>query len=153
MSDGRTEAMRGSYFSDSKYINKEQRVTPEKITKLKDNEVFIFGSNKSGRHGKGAAKQAIKWGAIYGQGEGIQGQTYAIPTKDNNIKTLPIIEIQKYVGNFIEYACKHKDQIFLVTPIGCGLAGYSESDIAPLFKNVLFLTNIHLPENFWKYII
>lgn len=152
MSDGRTEALRGSYFSSNKYIFKDRRTTPENITELKDNEIFIFGANLKGAHGKGAAKQALTWGAIYGQAEGIQGRTYAIPTKDKYIKTLPIYYIKKYVDNFIEFAENNKDKIFLVTPIGCGLAGLKPKDVAPLFKNAKYIKNIHLPDIFWKYI-
>jgi len=153
MSGGLDEAFRGSYFSTNKYIFKDRRITPENITKLKENEIFVFGSNTEGRHGKGAAKTSLKWGAIYGQGFGIQGQTYAIPTKNGNFKVLPINEIKPYVDNFIDYAGENQDKIFLVTEIGTGLAGLKHENIAPLFKNAKFLINVYLPEKFWKYII
>jgi len=150
MSDGRSEALRGSYFSENKYIFKSTRITEEKITKLKKNEIFVFGSNEGGRHGKGAAKQALTWGAIYGQAEGIQGRTYGIPTKDETVRrVLSIKEIKPYVDRFIEYAGENKDKTFLVTEIGCGLAKLKPKDIAPLFENAKFLTNVHFSERFW----
>lgn len=97
-------------------------------------EIFVFGSNESGVHGAGAALTAhIHYGAIFGAGNGIQGQSYAIPTKDFNIMTLPIESIKKYVDEFIEYAKSHGNLKFFVTAIGTGLAGYAHSDIAPLF--------------------
>jgi len=111
-------------------------------------EIFVFGSNLAGRHGKGAALHARKnWGAIYGVGEGIQGQSYAIPTKDGNLDTLPLVEIEKHVRTFVEYAAAHPEMIFWVTPIGCGLAGYRHDEIAPFFGGDL-PNNIHLPEEF-----
>lgn len=152
MSDGFSESMRGTYFSSSKYINKDKRITPEVITELKDNEIFTFGANLKGIHGKGAAKQAITWGAIWRQSEGLQGKTYAIPTKDKSIRTLPIQEIKPYVNRFIEFAKNNTDKIFLVTPIGCGLAGLNPKDVAPLFKDAKYINNIHLPEVFWKHL-
>jgi hypothetical protein len=98
--------------------------------------IFVFGSNLAGRHGAGAALCAIKeHGAKYGQGIGRQGNSYAIPTKDENIRTLPLVNIQKYVEEFIAYAKEHNNEIFYVTRIGCGLAGYSDTDIAPMFIN------------------
>ena len=98
--------------------------------------IFVFGSNLSGRHGKGAAKDAVeKHGAVYGQAKGRQGNSYAIPTKDEQFKTLSIEEISGYVNNFLEYAKKHQDEIFYVTPVGTGLAGLHIYQIAPLFKN------------------
>jgi hypothetical protein len=126
-------------------------ITPEKITELKQNEIFVFGSNESGIHGAGAAKQALKWGAKYGQPEGLKGNTYAIPTKNKSItRTLSINEIKIYVDRFIEFAVIHSELTFLVTEIGCGLAGLKPIDVAPLFADVvkLKLNNIHLPTNF-----
>lgn len=98
-------------------------------------EIFCFGSNLAGRHGAGAARMALQYGAVYGNGVGIQGNTYAIPTKDKSLKVLPIAIIQAYVRAFIAYTKKHDDKFF-ITRIGCGLAGYSDSDIAPLFKGI-----------------
>ena len=99
-------------------------------------EIFVFGSNLAGRHGKGAALTAYRnYGAIYGQGIGIQGNSYAIPTKDEQIQTLPLHKIKKYVEQFIKFAKLNPDMIFKVTAIGTGLAGYDEVDIAPMFNN------------------
>ncbi len=127
------------------------RITPEKITYLNSNEVFVFGSNESGRHGKGAAKTAMKWGAVYGQAEGLQGMTYGIPTVNATITDkLPIEKIKYYVNNFLDFAMKNQ-YTFLVTPIGTGLAGWTIEDIAPLFRGTLALTNVYLPKRFWDY--
>ncbi len=125
-------------------------VTPEYISDLRPNEVFVFGSNLAGRHGKGAAKQAMRLGAIRGVPEGLSGQTYAIPTKDFHLDTLPIEDIRESVGKFLAFAATRKDLVFLVTKIGCGLAGYSPSDIAPLFHECRIPLNVHLPESFWR---
>lgn len=109
------------------------------------NAVFVFGSNLAGRHGAGAAKFArMNHGAIYGRGTGRQGNSYAIPTKDLALKTLPLNKIQHYVAEFLAYARQNPELIFEVTKIGCGLAGYSESDIAPMFASAP--TNCALPD-------
>lgn len=151
MSDGRSEAMRGTYFSSNKYMFRSQRTTPENITELKDMEVFVFGSNQGGKHGKGAAKQALTWGAVYGVAEGLQGKTYAIPTKDKSIRrTLSIDEIKPYVDRFIDFAQEYPEITFLVTEIGCGLAGLKPKQVAPLFEKAKYIRNIHLPERFWR---
>jgi len=128
------------------------RITPNNIKSLKDNEIFVFGSNESGIHGAGAAKLAkTLWGAIYGKAEGIQGRCYAIPTKNKDIsKTLSVDQIQIYVDNFINFAKCYPTLIFLVTEIGCGLAGLTPKQVAPLFKNSVDIENIYLPESFWK---
>lgn len=126
------------------------RITPENITNISDNEVFVFGSNLSGIHGKGAAKTALKWGAKWGQSNGIQGKTYAIPTKDASIRrTLTIEEIKPFVDEFIEFAKANENLIFFVTEIGCGLAGLKPKEVAPLFKDAVNVFNIHLPPRFW----
>ena len=125
------------------------------ITQLKENEIFVFGSNEAGIHGAGAALQAYEqFGAIWGVGFGPQGQTFAIPTKDWNIKTLGLIYIYTYVKRFIDYARNKSELKFLVTEIGCGLAGYTPEDIALAFKNVVYMriNNIILPESFVKVI-
>ncbi|HLS54189.1 MAG TPA: hypothetical protein VK031_09460 [Tissierellaceae bacterium] len=99
--------------------------------------VFVFGSNLAGRHGKGAALFARKhYGAIYGQGVGMQGHSYAIPTKDYNLRTLPLATIEGYVEEFKSFTREHPDKLFIITPIGTGLAGYSKKDIWPMFKGV-----------------
>ena len=118
-----------------------------KITKLKQNEIFVFGSNEYGIHGAGAALFAKNnFGAIQNCGYGLQGQSFAIPTKDKNIKTLPLWAINNYIIAFRIYAIRAKHLIFLVTPIGCGLAGYKYADIAPMFINMP--TNVILPPEF-----
>lgn len=127
------------------------RITPENVYFLEDNQVFVFGSNLESRHGKGAAKRAMRFGAKYGQSQGLQGQAYAIPTKNLTInKGLPLDEIRSYVDNFIEFAYKNKDKEFLVVEIGCKLAGHSPKTIAPLFRNAINIENIHLPQSFWN---
>lgn len=116
------------------------------ITKLQPGEVFVFGSNLAGRHGAGAALQAIKWGARRGKGFGRHGQTYAIPTKDFHLQPLPLDKIQTYVTIFLHYAMSSPLDRFLVTEIGCGLAGYTPHQIAPMFINLT--PNVVLPPRF-----
>lgn len=111
------------------------------------NQVFVFGSNLAGRHGAGAALYAkLHHGAQYGVGIGRQGNSYGIPTKDENIKTLSLDRIARYVEDFLEYAKVNEDEDFMVTAIGCGLAGYSPEDIAPMFAGAP--NNCKLPEEF-----
>lgn len=113
--------------------------------------IFVFGSNLAGIHGAGAALYARKHhGAIYGQGIGLQGQSYAIPTKDARSITLPIREITKYVNQFIDFAGRSPSMAFMVTRIGCGLAGYTDIQIAPLFKDAT--ENCVLPNEWEQYI-
>jgi len=112
------------------------------ITQLNSNQIFVFGFNLAGRHGKGAALTAYKkFGAIYGKGIGPQGKCYAIPTKDHNLKVLPLNTIQKYIIEFIGYAKANPQLEFLLTPVGTGLAGYSiqqlESILPELPTNVI----------------
>ena len=127
-----------------------ERTTPENIKSLAENQIFVFGSNLSGRHGKGAAKTALGWGAKWGQAKGLQGKTYGIPTKDASIRrTLTIEEIKPFVDEFIEFAKDNPNLIFLVTEIGCGLAGLKPKEVAPLFKEAVNVFNIHLPPRFW----
>ena len=126
--------------------NKE--FTPERITELKPNEVFVFGSNLGGYHGGGAARIAMeKFGAVWGQGVGLQGQSYAIPTMQGGVET-----IEPYVDEFIRFAKAHPDLKFLVTRIGCGIAGFKDSEIAPLFKDALDTENVILPKEFVDYL-
>ena len=124
------------------------RITPEHITELKPNEVFVYGSNTAGRHGKGAAKDAMKWGAKYCVGEGLMGNTYAIPTKDENLKRLRIDFIFAYVKIFNRFVKEHPELTFLVTPIGCGLACYDPAAIAHMFKPIMEFDNVYLPKIF-----
>ena len=132
----------------------ENRTSPDSIEKVAENEVFVFGSNESGRHGKGAAKQALTWGAKYGQAAGLQGRTYGIPTKNASVtKPLTLDKIQKYADEFIDFAISRPELTFLVTEIGCGLSNYEPKDIAPLFERAKDVQNIHLPRRFWKKLI
>lgn len=121
--------------------------SPAHITRLAPNEVFVFGANTRGAHGAGAAKTArVKFGAEPGVGEGPTGQCYAIPTKDYNIQTLPLEAISFSVAQFLKYARQHPELTFLVTAIGCGLAGYSPKQIAPMFAGAP--ENVRLPVEF-----
>lgn len=129
----------------------ENRLTPELITKLEPNQVFVFGSNLSGKHGKGAAKTALTWGAKWGQAAGLQGRTYGIPTKDASVRNvLTVNQIKLFVDEFIKFAKDNPNLIFLVTEIGCGLSNYKPKEIAPLFKDAIGIENIHLPKRFWR---
>ncbi|MBO7371681.1 MAG: hypothetical protein J6U34_04145 [Bacteroidales bacterium] len=121
------------------------RITPHFIDKLTEGEIFVFGSNLAGQHMGGAARAAYdKFGAIWGQGVGLQGQSYAIPTMQGGVDT-----IKPYVDDFIEFAKTHPEMRFLVTRIGCGIAGFTDSEIAPLFKDAIPISNIFLPDTFW----
>jgi hypothetical protein len=131
----------------------KDRITSEDIKTLKENEVFVYGDNLAHRHGKGAAKHAMKFGAKYGLG-GFVGQTYGIPTKDKQVQnTLPINQIKPFVDTFIDFAITNPHLVFLVTPVGCGLAGLKPKDIAPLFERAVDVQNIHLPARFWHKLI
>lgn len=125
---------------------KKGRVTPEWIDDLQENEVFVFGSNLAGMHGGGAARVArLRFGAVMGNGVGMQGRSYAIPTMQGGTET-----IRPYVNDFIAYAKEHPELTFLVTPIGCGIAGFEPEDIAPLFEEASNVENIWLPKSFWE---
>jgi hypothetical protein len=118
--------------------------TPERISELKENEIFVFGSNLAGAHGGGAALLAYrKFGAIWGQGVGLQGQSYGIPTMQGGVET-----IKPYVDEFIEFAKQHQEFKFLVTRIGCGIAGFTSYEIAPLFNDAIDVENVILPKDF-----
>ena len=118
--------------------------TPDFITELKENEIFVFGSNLQGMHGGGAARLAHeKFGAIWGQGVGLQGQSYGIPTMHGGVDA-----IKPYVDEFIEFAKSHPELTFLVTRIGCGIAGFRDEEIAPLFKECIEIDNVILPRTF-----
>lgn len=109
--------------------------------------VFVFGSNLAGRHGAGAALWARQHrGAVYGQGAGRQGESYAIPTKDEQLVTLPLPTIRSYVLEFLSYAEAHPRELFEVTPIGCGLAGLHPDQVAPMFRQAP--ANVLLPDAF-----
>lgn len=122
------------------------KYTPDRISQLGENEIFVFGSNLRGSHGGGAARVAYqKFGAIMGQGVGLQGQSYAIPTMQGGVET-----IQPYVDEFIAFAKEHAELYFYVTRIGCGIAGFKEEEIAPLFMGATGLPNVALPLSFVK---
>lgn len=121
-------------------------VTPEWISELRDDEIFVFGCRRSGRHFEGAAKFAWEnFGAILGQGEGLQGRSYAIPTAGVGLGW-----IRHAVNRFTEFASANPKLKFLVTPVGCGLGLWDYDDIAPLFRNASKLPNVWLPEAFWN---
>lgn len=126
-----------------------KNITPAFITQLKSDEIFVFGSNSEGNHAGGAARQAMQFGAILGQGNGLQGQAYAIPTMFAHES-----KIEPYIDDFISFAKRNPNLIFLVTRIGCGIAGFTEKQIAPLFERVKTekIENVYLPKEFWDVI-
>lgn len=137
-----------SNYKRKRYMEKQtgRRTAPERITRLGKGEIFVFGSNLAGMHGGGAAYQAFRnFGAVMGLGVGLQGQSYAIPTMQGGVET-----IQPYVDQFITFAREHPELTFLVTAIGCGIAGFSPEEIAPLFCGAINVENIHLPASFWR---
>ena len=148
------EYRRGRRQSKEEWINRkrqmaseyyENRVTPEQIYDLHDGEIFVFGSNPQGFHSGGAASVAMgRFGAVWGQGEGLQGKSYAIPT------TCPLDQVAEAVQRFAQFAELHPEMRFLVTRVGCGIAGHSVTDVAPLFKSCIQLENVSLPAEFWK---
>ena len=133
----------------SYYANKDMmkdRVTPEMVTDLNPNEVFVFGSNIDGLHDGGAAAYAVQhFGAVVGQAEGLQGSSYAIPTVG-----VSRVEMNLAVRRFIDFASQNPDKKFLVTKIGCGHAGYSQTDMALAFAGAFDVPNISLPKEFWE---
>lgn len=125
----------------------KKRISSNRITRLAPNEVFVFGSNLQGAHGGGAARMAYEhFGAVWGQGVGLYGQTYAIPTMQGGVET-----IKPYVDDFLQFASVHGELDFLVTEIGCGIAGFSPQEIAPLFFKAIEndIKNVYLPESFY----
>ena len=137
--DSFANTMKG--FADEYYCD---RNTPEHISSLNPNEIFVFGSNCEGNHNGGAAATALNFGAVMGQGEGPQGRTYAIPTTGSRE------QLQDAISRFIAYAINHPEKNFLVTRIGCGRAGYSPREIASYFKPCIKLENVSLPREFWE---
>jgi len=122
--------------------------TPNRISRLAEGEIFVFGSNLGGFHAGGAARAAVdRFGAIWGQGVGLQGQSYAIPTMHGGVDV-----IAPYVDEFIAFAREHRDMRFLVTRIGCGIAGFAVEEMAPLFAAAIDDENIILPEDFVRVI-
>ena len=134
------EAPMPDYSIDYNYME-QKRTTPTFIDSLEKNEIFVFGSNLRGMHGGGAAWIAYKkFGAVMGQGVGLQGQSYGIPTMQGGVET-----IRPYVDEFIAFAKEHPELTFLVTRIGCGIAGFTDEEIAPLFEQAHTLENVVLP--------
>jgi hypothetical protein len=133
-------------YKENQSILNTKRISPKWIDSLSANEIFVFGSNLAGVHGAGAARKAMEWGAVWGQGVGLQGQTYAIPTMQGGVDT-----IKPYVDEFLAFAKSHPELKFLVTEIGCGIAGFTVEEIAPLFKAALSeeYGNVFLPERFY----
>ncbi len=124
----------------------KERVSSDRITELAPDEIFVFGSNLAGSHGGGAALLAHqKFGAVWGVGAGLSGQTYGIPTMHGGLE-----KIKPYVDQFILFAKMHPELKFLVTEIGCGIAGFTVEEIAPLFKSAITLQNVYLPKRFWQ---
>jgi len=119
-------------------------------TQPQHDEVFVFGSNLAGVHGAGAAKQAVKYGARHGHGVGLNGRTYAIPTKDHDIKTMPLNLIKPYIERFVKFTNEHSKVKFFITRVGCGLAGYKDADIVPLFRGCS--GNCSFPEQWETYL-
>ena len=121
------------------------RIASDRIATLGENEIFVFGSNIQGSHGGGAAWYAYKnFGAEWGVGEGLTGRTYALPTMEGKAS------LQHAVEHFIACAKEHPEQTFLVTAVGCGIAGYTPDEVAPLFKEATSLENVYLPQVFWS---
>lgn len=147
----RSTMIRNLLRSNKNYQSMEEfshRVTPHKITSLKPGQVFVFGSNGQGAHMGGAAYAAVKnFGAIMGQAEGMQGDSYAINSMDG------LEELKKEAERFVHYAKEHPERTFLVTAIGCGIAGYSASEVAPLFVKAVDVENIWLPKSFWDELV
>lgn len=138
---------KGKIMSKSRTEN--PNIASGKIDALEKDEIFVFGSNLAGRHLGGAAKAAHnRFGAQWGVGVGLTGQTYAIPTMQGGVET-----IKPYVDQFIEYAKEHQERKFLVTRIGCGIAGFKDEEIAPLFKRAVAVSNIYLPKQFYDIIV
>ena len=125
-----------------------ERITPSQVNILADGEIFVFGSNFQGRHMGGAARVAQEeYGAVWGIGEGLQGQSYAIPTMEGLENLAPAVQ------RFTSFAKQHQELKFFVTAIGCGIAGYQADEIAPFFLNAAYLPNVYLPLSFWKVIM
>ena len=146
--DINTDSNETDFIKNSTQVSNHQKFTPDRIESLSFNEIFVFGSNLEGHHNGGAAKVALnKFGAIYGQGVGLQGKCYALPTMHGGID-----EIAPYVNDFIDFTIKHRDRYYYVTRIGCGIAGFKDEQIAPLFARALNLHHVFLPKSFVNFI-
>jgi len=151
MADGNMGDVREMLRNNVNYVGMENyshRVTPEKIRSLKQGQVFVFGSNAQGHHNGGAAAAAVKYyGAVYGQAEGLQGQSYAI------VSTGSLEVLAEQVREFVAFAKAHPELTFLTTRIGCGNAGHGVKEVAPLFVSAVDVENIWLPKDFWEELI
>ena len=143
----RVEHVQNMFYANdiSQEVNEcVNRVTPENIQSLRPGQVFVFGSNNRGSHSGGAAAQALRFGAIDGQAEGMQGDCYAIVSMDG------LGVMREQVGRFIQYAKEHPERTFLVTAVGCGIAGFEPKEVAPLFAETEDMKNVCLPQSFWN---
>jgi len=132
----------------------KKRIAEDMVLSLKLNEIFIFGSNLSGHHAGGAASYARKnFGAMQGISTGRSGRTYAIPTLTQQYEKLSIEGIHYHIEEFISYAHLFPHMTFKVSAIGCGIAGFTVEEIAPLFQKAITVKNIQLPEIFWEHLI
>ena len=119
------------------------------IKTLAEDTTFVFGSNLAGEHSSGAAKTALEhFGALNGVGRGWSGQSFAIPTMNEHLQQMPLSQIQHYIDDFKTYTKNHPKNKYFLTSIGCGIAGFRDEDIAPLFENAINLSNISLPKEF-----
>ena len=133
----------------SKNRTENPNIALDCIDTLEKDEVFVFGSNLAGHHMGGAARAAnMKFGAEWGVGVGLTGQSYAIPTMQGGVET-----IRPYVDEFVEFANQHQNMKFLVTRIGCGIAGFNDEEIAPLFRKAVSVSNIYLPQKFYDILL
>ena len=133
----------------SKNRKENPNIASDCIDTLEKDEIFVFGSNLAGHHMGGAARAAnMKFGAEWGVGVGLTGQSYAIPTMQGGVET-----IRPYVDEFIEFANQHQNMKFLVTRIGCGIAGFKDEEIAPLFRKAVSVSNIYLPQKFYDILL
>jgi hypothetical protein len=134
-------------------MNKTIKYTPENIQSLEPNQIICFGANEAGRHGAGLAKLAKnKFGARYGVGRGLQGNSYALPTKDFEINTLPLYDIEQNIKEFLDFAGENPHYEFYMTLIGCGLANYTPDQIGPLFGKFPIPSNVILPLQFTQFV-
>ena len=132
---------------------KMRNIIPTAISRVPANGVFVFGSNEAGIHGDGAARLAVQsFGATFGRGFGFSGKSFAIPTKDSKITTLPLEVIGNYIKRFVAESKLHPENFYFVTAIGCGLAGYTASEIAPMFFALMReeLPNYAFPAEFFS---
>ena len=138
-------ALNKQYPMENTSIINGRRIASDRISDLGENEIFVFGSNIQGAHGGGAAWFAHKkYGAEWGVGEGLTGRTYALPTMEGDAS------LKKAVEHFIACAKAHPELTFLVTAVGCGIAGYTPAEVAPLFREATTLKNVYLPHVFWE---